>query len=318
MALTFDEVLGELAREKRFVFATYDHLDRLGMLAANRESRQRLVRALLAFWLSSSTRLKHLRGKVFLRPDLFDEAERSFPDASKLRPRSVSLDWTVESLYRLAVIHLANRGPHQEAMRHWLEGRAKLTFDERTVNGLGFVPGPMAEAEQRSFAVALAGDAMGKGLKKGFTHRWIPARLRDADGRIVPRSLLRLLGFAAKHARNEPRGQGPLMDPASLVGALQETSRARVNELREEYPFVARLENLRDKTMLMEKRQVRDLLARPVAATPDGFERDGEAVFEELRRIGVVEIRADGRIDVPDIYRYGFAIKRKGGAKAPR
>ena len=43
--------------------------------------------------------------------------------------------------------------------------------------------------------------------------------------------------------------------------------------------------------------------------------RNGAAVLDELKRIGVVSVRDDGRIDVPDIYREGFGIKRKGGTK---
>lgn len=316
-----EDVDDALDREGRFLFATYDHLDRLALLEPGHTTRVRLVRALLALWLSASARLRRLRAKVFLRPDLFDEAEQSFPDASKLRPRSVSLEWNVEQLYRLLVRHLANRGPHVEPMRQWLRDKAGAQLEQR--DRYGFFPGEMPEPKQKALASALAGEIMGKGVGKGYTHRWIPARLRDAGGRIVPRSLLRLLGYAARRAQLDPPGMGPLLEPTSLVGALEDTSRARVTELHEEYPFVARLEHLRGKTMLMERRHVVAALAKGAVGTEatregDGFGHDGGAVFDELRRIGVLEVRDDGRIDVPDIYRYGYGIKRKGGAKRPR
>jgi len=158
---------------------------------------------------------------------------------------------------------------------------------------------------------------MGTGTRKGYTHRWIPARLKDAGGRVVPRSLLRLVGYAAKAAQQPLAGNGPLMLPIHLVGALQQTSLDRVNELEEEYPFVERLLNLEGQTMLMEKQTVIAMLSRK-PAIDDGFETNGASVFSELQRIGVVEIRPDGRVDIPDIYRYGYGIKRKGGAAAPR
>jgi hypothetical protein len=41
-------------------------------------------------------------------------------------------------------------------------------------------------------------------------------------------------------------------------------------------------------------------------------------VLDELVRLGVVAIRPDGRVDVPDIYRSGFGILRKGGVARPR
>ena len=281
-----DAVDQQLAHAGQMVFATYDSLDRIGDL--DRSHRQRLIRALLSLWLSLAARYGNLRAKVFLRHDLFEDAERSFADASKLRPRSVSLSWDVESLFRLVVRHLANRGPAIE------------------------------EAARRAFATAVAGEIMGAGVKKGYTHRWIPDRLQDADGRIVPRSILRLLGEAARHALLAPMGKGrPLLKPIDLAAALIETSRQRSNELAEEYLVVQRLENLRGATMLLERKDVARRLARPVGAQ-DRLPEDGELVLEELRRIGVLEERRDGRIDVPDIYRYGYDIKRKGGVRRPR
>jgi hypothetical protein len=313
-----DAVESALAAERRMVFASYDHLDRLGILAQTRATRQRLVRALLALWLSSATRYRRLRGKIFLRPDLFEEAEDSFPDASKLRPRAVALSWDVGSLYRLTVRHLANRGPNGSAMREWLERFGPELEDHPAGSDLGLVPGDMDEARQKRFASALAGETMGTGPKKGYTHRWIPARLRDAGGAIVPRSFLRLLHHAAVRTLGEgPPTTGPLMDPTMLVAALELTSEDRVRELGDEYPFVRRLENLDGQTMLMDQPRVIAMLAHE-GATDDGFGSDGRAVFEELRRIGMVDVRADGRIDVPDIFRYGYGIRRKGGAKAPR
>jgi len=313
-----DDLDAALAAKKELVFASYDHLDRLGVLDPTRSIRQRLIRALVALWLSFSTRYRNLRGKIFLRPDLFEEAERGFADASKLRPRSVSLDWDVESLYRLLVRHLANAGPHVNAMRTWLSAASVGLAQHRAGSQFGMMPEDLGERGQRNLVKKLAGEVMGKGPKKGYTYRWILARLKDAGGRIVPRSFLRLVAYAAREASPDPPGRDPLIEPSQLVQALKETSRDRVNELREEYRFVARLINLRDKTMLMERKEVIRLLAQPAREDPDGFEQDGESVFEELLRIGVLETRADGRIDVPDIYRYGYGIKRKGGAASPR
>ena len=176
----------------------------------------------------------------------------------------------------------------------------------------------MGESEQRAFAAGLAGETMGSGPKKGYTYRWLPARIKDAGGRIVPRSFLRLLRNAAQATLTSglPRTEA-LMESTSLVGALKQTSKDRVAELVDEYPFVRRVENLEGRTMLMDRAEVVRLLAAP-PADDDGFASSGESVFDELERIGVLEVRGDGRIDVPDIYRYGYGIKRKGGARAPR
>jgi hypothetical protein len=313
-----DRVDVALHSRKELVFASYDYLDRLGLLEQTSQLRDRLIRALLALWLSLSTRYRNLRSKIFLRPDLLEQAKKSFPDASKLRSKTVSLEWDVDSLYRLVARHLANRGPHPKKMTEWLRAAGVELREHPGGARFGLVPEPLREDGQKEFARHLAGVFMGSGSRKGFTYRWIPAHLKDADGRIVPRSFLRLLGFAAREAQLD-KGKGEaLVTPSHLVAALIETSKDRVSELQEEYKFVGRLENLRDSKMLMDPKEVIKLLGRPRSEQDDGFGSRGEAVFSELRRIGVLEIRADGRVDVPDIYRYGYGIKRNGGTKQPR
>lgn len=301
------------------LFATYDHLDRLGQ--HDRALRGRYVATLLSMWLSLSNRYQKLRAKIFLRDDLFDAAERSFADASKLRPRSVSLEWSVEDLYRAAVRHLAAPAPGEtesdSAMLDWLKKVPGLKFTANEKFGL--MPGPMPEVSRRAFAKELAGELMGTGAKKGFTFRWIPNRLQDAKTRIVPRSMLNLLGFAAASAKVKPLNRDRrLLMPTDLVGALPHVSKKRANEVAQEYPLVGRLENLSNLRVLLERPLVVEKLAQSIANEQPGLSRDGELVLEELIDLGVLSIRDNGKIDVPDIYRYGFKIKRKGGVARPK
>jgi hypothetical protein len=306
-----DQIDRELTKKKQIVFATYDHLDRIGMLAF--ETRRRYIRALLALWLSLSNRYASLRAKIFLREDLFDANELAFPDATKLRARSVSLEWDVEALYQVVVRHLSETS---DAMRRWLREVEGLTLEDRME--LGWMPGPMPEAVQKAFADGLAGELMGRGVKKGYTYRWIPNRLQDSQVRIVPRSILCLLGVAARTAasRSFPADSTRLLTPEDLAAALPETSTQRVAEIGEEYPLVRRLENLRGLQVMLDPAVVAKQLGKPVAGELPS-KMPGEAVKEELIRLGVLSVRRDGRIDVPDIYRYGFGIKRKGGVARP-
>jgi len=319
VATGLDVIDTYLGAQKLTSFATYDHLDRLG--GFDRSTRGRLSSTLLALWLSLSNRFRNLRAKIFLRDDLFEDAERSFPDASKLRPRSVSLDWDVESLYRVVFRHLAAKSDEhpsrQGEMLAWLDSIPALTFKQ---NGkFGLIPGEAPERVQRAFAKKLAGEVMGRGVKKGYTHRWIPNRLQDARVRIVPRSILTLLGNAAEHASQKPLGsnEARLLRPQSLAAALRQTSLARVTEVAEEYPIVKRLENLRGMIVLLKREDAVAKLGKPVRGEPQGLQVDGNLVLDELVRLGVLKIRDDGRIDVPDIYRYGYGILRKGGVAQP-
>lgn len=60
-----------------------------------------------------------------------------------------------------------------------------------------------------------------------------------------------------------------------------------------------------------------DALSR-ASSSEDEYGTDGEMVLHTLIELGAMSEREDGRIDVPDIYRYGFGILRKGGVKRPR
>lgn len=313
VASALDQAERELTRRGRTLFATYDHLDRLGTFQP--VIRRRYVASLLALWLSLSNRYRAIRAKIFLREDLLDASELGFPDASKLRARSVSLDWDVESLYRAAVRHMAEASPE---LRVWLLG-IKHGFRLDDEGGTGFMPGPMPEEVQKAFADRLAGEVMGAGTRKGYTYRWIPNHIQDAQNRVVPRSILVLLGGAATEAVRNPLTSGSrLMRPQDLAQALEETSAARAEEIVEEYKLVNRLLHLRGFRVPLDRAEAMERLGMPVEGERAGLSRDGYAVLDELRRLGVLALRPDGRVDVPDIYRFGFGILRKGGVGRPR
>ncbi|MBW2734858.1 MAG: hypothetical protein JRH20_20940 [Deltaproteobacteria bacterium] len=309
-----------LRHSDRRVFVSYDYLDQLGLLSSR--IRNRFTASLLALWMSLVGRYRNLRPKIFIREDLFQAGQEAFPDASKLHSRSMSLDWTVEALYRMVLRHMAARS---EAMRQWIGAtsrRIPLTQDDP----LGWLPPEhLPESglpSQKSFIDHLVQEKMGKGVKKGYTYRWIPNRLQDAHVSIAPRSLLTLLARAAENALQNPMARyHRLITPNELVDALAHTSKARVTELKEEHPVVARLENLRGLAVMLDPKVVIKKLSQPVTSGAnhkiDGFDDDGRRVLTQLVQLGVLGKRSDGRIDVPDIYRYGFDIRRKGGVARP-
>jgi hypothetical protein len=311
-----DDADEKLAARKASVSVAYDQIDRLG--EHNAQTRARLAGALLSLWLTLSNRYRNLSAKVFLRHDVFEDAQRTFADASKLKPRSVSLDWDVESLFRVVVRHLAN-DVHGDTTslaetRAWLEGLDGLAL--RTDKKTGVTPEEMPEEVQRAFGIAVAGEFMGTGARKGRTYKWIVNHLQDAHGTVVPRSILSLLGYAANLALKAPLHRGPaLMTTTNLTQALVETSKGRVTEVGEEYKVIARLENMRNASLLMARKQALKLLSARAPGEKELISGDGEFVLDELCRLGVLKVREDGRIDVPDIYRYGYGIKRKGGAR---
>jgi hypothetical protein len=300
------------------VIVTYDHLDRLQSHSSS--ASPKLASSLLAMWLALSDRYRSIRPKIFIREDLFQNSLSDFPDASKLDARSVSIEWRVEDLYRVLVKHMANSS---EDLRRWIQSSTK-GLSLRSEQALGWMPPDTlpetGKESQKSFVDHVAGEQMGSGERKGLTYRWIPNHLQDAHTRVVPRSILSLFRYAAEAAL----AQGPkakslrLLHPLELHAALIKTSQRRVGEIKEEFPVVQRLENLRDKSVMMDRKVAIAALSRKAPGGDDEFGGDGEAVLRTLMDLGVTSEWDADRINIPDIYRYGFGISRKGGVKRPR
>lgn len=82
---------------------------------------------------------------------------------------------------------------------------------------------------------------MGPNLRKGNTFNWLPNHLHDSDGRIAPRSFLKLFINAASKRleKGDYLSDTKLLLPSDLQAALQETSSDRIKELtQEEYPRI--------------------------------------------------------------------------------
>lgn len=308
-----DRIDAALQASSRRIFCCYDALDRISPF--NRDMRRRHIRALLSLWLSLSSRHRALRAKVFLRDDLLDPSQLEFPDASKLRSRAVSLEWTHEDLSRLVVRYLAQDGG--EPMRGWLARIKSLHL--RDEPNLGWIPGPMPESVRRTFLRRLVGDTIGTGVFRVESERWIFARLQDATDAISPRTVLRYFGYAgdsgARRAQDRPDRSPRLLSEEDLAIAIQRTSVDRVDELRDEYPIVNRAENLARLTIPIPREDAEHALAQPSRSEslrePLVGDPGGAAVLAELERLGVISEYGppDRRvIDVPDIYRYGFGI----------
>lgn len=286
------------------LFVAYDHLDRLSTF--ERAVRRRCIGALLGLWLSLSLRYKRLRAKIFLRDDLYTGVSATFPDASKLR--SVAIEWDESSLYRVVVRHMVGASAE---LCSWVAAVPGLRLRDRDER-FGWIPEEMSSEVQRAFAARLVGPTIGKGPHKVHTHRWILNRLQDAQGRVVPRSLLCLIGLAAEQALHEANAatRDRLLRPQDLEAALDETSRQRLKEVTEEYPILRRAENLSRLVLPLPRGEVEELLARPVPNEPEQLTAGGGVILEELIGLGVLRLGGDGQVDVADLYRAGYGIRR--------
>lgn len=325
-----DEVLTDcddrIAARDRVLVVLLDSLDRI---SSEWDTVRSLTRAALEVCLRLRSR-RAIRLKLFLRPDL-EEDDRiwHFPDASKLRQGRVSLNWPVADLYGLLWTRLANDLKIGHNVRSWLEDRLRTTVS--VIDGIAAVPPLLGESCLQELTEAIASPFMGRDRKRGLTFRWIPLHLADAHGRVSPRSWLLAFRRAAEETdRNRPQFEKALHYEGIQQGVVA-ASEIRVVEITEDHPWVKPLlEAARNLTVpcepseLMSRWSPADLprgggsKLPPRRFTTDMRAGDPEALIDDLAALAVLYRTEDGRLNLPDIFRVGFGIKRKGGVKPPR
>jgi hypothetical protein len=313
-----DVLDNSLIEENKWLFVTYDELDRL---VPSHADLALPIKELLAFWLDRWRRWERIRPKIFLRTDLFQDEFLGFPDASKLQGHQVRLEWSAIYLYQLFIKRLANSSFE---MRNYV-GLVRGLLGQEDPH-LGVIP-TLDEHLFERFMEQLVGEFMGAGPRKGYTFSWIPNHLQDAGGRIAPRSFLKLFATAAERKLGSLKEVGnvglQLLQPSDLQGSLMKTSADRIAELaQEEYPWLEALKaSLEDLEVPMPTPKFLEVL-RTTSWSKDPSKRppstEAYNILRRLAQLGVVELRLDGRINVPEIYLYGFKLKRRGGIKRPK
>ena len=106
-----------------------------------------------------------------------------------------------------------------------------------------------------------------------------------------------------------------------------------MDEIREDYPWIHRvLEPLRGTSVPLafdeiedrwkEKQALeslnRDLDTGEIGLPPRHIRDGARGVREDLESMGVFQRLVDDRVNMPDIFRVGFGIGRKGGVKPAR
>lgn len=281
----------------RSITAVYDDLDSVG--AFDPELRARFIRALLAMWTTFSTRYRHLRAKIFLPADLFDLRLFDTLNVSKLMARAERIEWDVPSLYRLVLRHLSAQDDNARA---WLSS-VGVEFEE--FGDHGFIPDPPSDAVLHRWLSKTLRAFVAVNGTRAPVERWIANRLRDGNDRIAPRSMLGFFRESAKLALRRPPSAhwNHLFSVEDAVAALVTVGKQRVDEVREVYRWVDRLEALRGRLVPMRRSELEVLLATDPPSVPaPTAPRDGKSVTTELLRLGMLrDLGVDDLIDVPDL-----------------
>ncbi len=314
--LALDALDQRLLSEDRHVIVAYDELD---MLARNDANLTRLaVRGLVALWAGHSRRWKRLRGKIFLRTDLYERAATAGgADFAKLAANRAELAWSDRHLYAMLARRLANS---DETLRTYCE--AKITLEDG--GELGRFPLIRKTEDARPLVERMVGIYMGANERKGLTYRWLLDHIRDGRGQALPRPLVQLFESAAGIQRNSdshPRWPR-LLEPRALRRALDKVSEGHVGSALDEWPWIEglkkRLATLRE--VPWERREIDRHLDRGFGVSwgqedvrpPATSARE---LIDYLVEVGIFRARADNRIDAPDLFLAGLGLKRKGGVR---
>ncbi len=310
-------------KDDRSGLLVFDALDRL---SSRWQVLDKIVRDLLrlVLWLKP---YRYLSAKVFLREDQLDRVI-DFPDASKLLATKAELTWARHDLHGLLWQYLLN-GPdnHGECLRRVYS--ATVSAEPQYAGGI-WSPAEELKREtpaQRALFEALAGPWMGRDRRRGVPYVWTVGHLADGQGRTSPRSFLAAIRQAAGDSFERYPEYGYALHYESIKRGVQKASDIRVNELAEDYPWIRNI--LRPLAGLTVPIVFEDILNRWKGAFPDGpqqviandvlppehIEQGWEGVRDDLLQLGVFEMRKDGRIDMPDLYRVGFGLGRRGGVK---
>lgn len=327
---THDRTLAELGARHLVLF---DAMDRT---ADRREDRRQLLAGLLSLALDLRV-TRAIRVKVFVRPDMLDAAVRGFPDASKVLQDKVELRWAPKDLYGLLWQRLGNTSPKDAWFRAASAGSNPLT-EWRQEGEIWRIPMNLQVPErQRDLLHEITGPWMGREARRGIPYTWLPNHLADGHGQVSPRSFLKALRQAAEDSQGRYPNHPWALHYESIKRGVAEASTIRVHEIEEDHPWVRMLlEPLRGLKVPCAREEVFSLWqvvdVRPqierAAASPrqeDGFyaspahlEEGPDGLLRDLRDIGILIFEPDGRLNLPDVYRVGYGLLRKGGVKPVR
>ena len=338
------QVNTKLQQSRSGFLIVFDALDRLG---GNWPDIRNLTQGLLKVCLDMRS-FSAIHIKLFMRPDMWaDKSIWAFPDASKLQHNLVLLEWLKADLYGLFWHWLANRpGEDGKVFREKVKQLLGCDFQGIRIASTEdeYYPLPqllkVEEPAQEQLLNLLSTPFMGANKRRGKTYTWLPNHLSDAKGHVSPRSFL----LAIKRALevSEEKGHTQALHYDGIKAGVSKASEIRIQELKEDYPWIN--EVLTPLQGLSVPAQPAELLSRWKAESvlsqletlakasseehqylpPYALEstqtpaQQLRALVQTLVDIGVVREMPDGRVNIPDLFRVGAGIGRRGGVRPVR
>jgi hypothetical protein len=289
----------ETENKSQKLWFLYDDLDEDFRQAG--EVRQQAITGLFQFIQScDANRLTAIRFKIFLREDIWNRL--IFDNRSHFNGRDILLQWTRVDFLRLA-------------LRQVIQSQDfKNLIDKFSPIAVESIDQASEEVIDKALEL-LWGSRRRTGDKAKYVSRWVYERLTDSSGTTFPRSLSILLE-GAKEQELSYKGKSSIQPPTdrllrskSLEFGLKKASEKRCDEIREEYPDLAKFfESLKNKSAFLTQDDLHTIWQD---SAHDIAEFEEFASF--LSEIGIIEWREkEQRYKFADIYVYGFEMIRQG------
>lgn len=320
-----------------FVFDALDRVSSSGQWSFVDQAIRDLLRLVLQL-----KGTKRLHAKVFLRTDQYERGSFSgIPDVSKLQSTRVELIWSVTDLHGLLWQALTNGqcSKARDGFRAWcVQGSSgaqhslfNLAETQEIDHASNRWPLPALlqrdEDAQRKLFERLAGAWMGRDRRRGIPYIRIVNHLADGRGQTSPRSFLEAIKKAAEDSQRYD--DYPLaLHFESLKRGVQVASEIRIDELAEDHPWLKGLMTpLAGLSVPCTEDAIYERWVEKVGCKSDRAFGLSESLPENLRdmgrmgvfvylvHLGLITIMRDNRINMPDLYRVGFRLGRKGGVK---
>jgi len=310
--------------QNKHALIVFDALDRSSV---EWRTMDKIVKDLLRVVLTLK-RFPFLHGKIFLREDQFAGRQiADFPDASKLLSTRVELTWTLHDLHGLLWQLFCNgtethgltlRSIYKDVAGYLPDFNADVWSIRESVK--------RDEKVQRSLFAKIAGEWMGRDRRRGVPYLWSVGHLADGRGRTSPRSFLAAIRAAAEDTEERYSFHLLPLHYESIKCGVQYASGIRVSEMAEDYPWVKTLmQPLQGLTVPCTFEIIQERWCNLLAGDPDKIDFNGlppehyeagwNGIRQDFESLGIFESMKDGRVNMPDLYRVGFGLGRRGGVK---
>ena len=148
---------------------------------------------------------------------------------------------------------------------------------------------------------------------------------------MSPRSFLSALRAAADDTTDHRPDHKFALHFESIKRGVQKASVIRVSELQEDYPWVHRVlaplegmvvpcgfEEVTERWKGVLDRLTEEVEQNEVKLPPLHIDQGPGGIRSDLESLGVFLKMGDGRVNIPDVFRVGYGLGRRGGVKPIR